>query len=317
MPNSNDRCVLVAEIVGGDRLLTQPGEAEANRAIERCLNRVDLAIGGSSGEIVARDRAAVIATFAHCDNGVMAACEAIDRVRKLPPASGAQMRLRIGVHYGSVFNGGEGAGVEGARQILQACTVDQSMASAAAVSQLSPAVRHFANAEAFYDDAQGKLPWPVFMIGNQAAMPLTASMMPRPLPASPLTGSTMPSQNSPMPPPASPTRQNLLEPRLRLHHRQEILFVAEDRPVILLGRELANDIVIADPRASRQHARIERRRDGFVLIDQSTNGCFVALDGKKEACVKDDECLLGKAGRVGCGFSTQEFEDDLVLFEIV
>lgn len=314
MPNSNDLCVLVAEIVGGDRLLTQLGEAETSRAIERCLNRVDLAIGGSNGEIVARDRAAVIATFAHCDNGVMAACEAIDRVRKLPPVSGTHMRLRIGVHYGAVFNDSEGPGVDGARQILQACTADQSMASAAAVGQLRPSVRHFANAEAFYDDAQGKLPWPVFTIGNQVAMSLTASMMPRPLPASPLTGSTRPSQGPSRP--NSPAPQGPLTPRLRLHHHQAILFVEESRPVILIGRELANDIVIVDPRASRQHARIERRREGFVLIDQSTNGCFVALDGQEEACVKNAECLLGKAGRVGCGFSTQEFEDDLVLFEI-
>ena len=34
-------------------------------------------------------------------------------------------------------------------------------------------------------------------------------------------------------------------------------------------RELGNDIVIADRRSSRTHARIERRRDKFVLLDMS------------------------------------------------
>ena len=102
-----------------------------------------------------------------------------------------------------------------------------------------------------------------------------------------------------------------------LKHQQNILVIDRNRPVVLLGRELGNDIVIIDPRASRQHARIERRREGFVLIDASTNGCFVAIEGQKEQCLKEDELLLTSAGRFGCGFSSKEFEDDLVFFEIV
>ncbi|MDR3212819.1 MAG: FHA domain-containing protein [Azoarcus sp.] len=313
MSNSHNLCVLVAEIVGGDRVVTRLGEAETSRAVERCLNRVDLAIGGSGGEIVARDNAAVIATFAQSDSGVMAACEAIDRVRKLPPVSGTQMRLRIGVHYGPV-DGKEGEGVEGARQILLACTADQSLASAVAVAELSSSVRHFASTEAFHDDAQGALPWPVFAIGNQIAS-VAATMRPRPQPASPLTGSKDPVKSLSVQ--DSLTARNSLMPRLRLHHQQEMLFVEEGRPVVLIGREMGNDIVIVDPRASRQHARIERRRDGFVLTDQSTNGCFVALDGQEECSIKDGEHLLAGAGRIGCGFSTQEFEDDIVLFEVI
>lgn len=310
MPSPRSLCVLVAEIVGGDRLITRLGDAETNRAIERCLNRVDLAIGGSNGEIVARDHAAVIATFKRCDDGVMAACEAIDRVRKLPPVSGTQMQLRIGVHYGQADHA-QGEGVEGARKILQACTADQSLASEAAVAEMSPAVRNFASAEAFHDDAHGYLPWPVFTIGNQgtAALAQVMSMRPRPQPASPLTTS--------YPPAASHKQEPALTPRLRVKHRQNTLFVEENRPIVLLGRELGNDIVIIDPRASRQHARIERRRTGFVLTDQSTNGCFVAADGRPENCIKSDELILSGAGRIGCGFSPQETEDDTVFFELL
>jgi hypothetical protein len=310
MPSPRSLCVLVAEIVGGDRLVTRLGDAETNRAIERCLNRVDLAIGGSNGEIVARDHAAVIATFERCDDGVMAACEAIDRVRKLPPVSGTHMQLRIGVHHGPVDRA-QGEGVDGAREILQACTADQSLASEAAVAEMSPAVRNFASAEAFHDDVHGHLPWPVFTIGNQGATAAAQvmSMRPRPQPASPLTTS--------YPRAAAHEQKASLNPRLRVKHRQNTLFVEENRPVVLLGREFGNDIVIIDPRASRQHARIERRRTGFVLIDQSTNGCFVAADGQTENCIKSDELILSGAGRIGCGFSPQEPEDDTVFFEFL
>ena len=312
MPNPPDLCVLVAEIVGGDRLIPRLGEAETARALERCLNRIDLAIGGSGGEIIARDRAAVIATFEQCDGGVMAACEALDRVRKLPPVSGMQMRVRIGVHYGLGENG-EGEGVEGARLILQACDADQSLSSSLAVDKLTSSVRHFASAEAFHDDAQGTLPWPVFIIGNQSAAPvsLLESMRPRPEPSSPLTTSRKIASK------AAPIAQTALNLRMRLQHRQDTMIIDENRPIVLIGRELGNDIVIFDPRASRQHARVERRRDGFVLIDQSTNGCFVIIDGQEERSIKDSELHISGKGRIGCGFSAQEFEDDIVLFEFV
>ncbi|MDR2015225.1 MAG: FHA domain-containing protein [Azoarcus sp.] len=315
MPNS--LCIFIAEIVGGDRLVTRLGEEETTRAVERCLNRVDLAIAGANGKIVARDRSAAIATFEHCDNGVMAACGAMDRVRKLPPASGTQMQVRIAIHYGKVENG-MGEGVEAARLILRACDADQSLASALVVDELKPAVRKFASAEAFHDDTQGKLPWPVFTIGaqNTTTVSQASTLSPhprlRPEPSSPLTSLTPP--DSARPPAA---QQPSPSPRMRLKHQQSILFSDESRPIILLGRELGNDIVIIDPRASRQHARIERRGESFVLVDESTNGCFVLIEGREEQCLKGAELSLTGSGRFGCGFSSREFENDLVIFELV
>jgi len=325
MTNSRRLCVLVAEIVGGDRLITRLGEAETVRAIDRCLNRVDLAVGSSGGEIVARDRSALISTFEDCGDAVLAACEAIDRVRKLPPVSGTQMQLRIGVHYGEAENS-IGDGADGARLILQACNADQSMASAAVVDELKPAVRKFVSAEAFHDVFLDRLPWPVFLIGTQStATSLPASALPltpRPEPSSPLTSLKPPppsgdlsptTQLSPAAPPAAQPTPGL---RMQVKHQQNTLLMDGSRPVILLGRELGNDIVIIDPRASRQHARIERRREGFMLIDESTNGSFVFIEGQEEQCLKGTSLHLTGSGRIGCGFSPKEFESDLVLFEL-
>jgi hypothetical protein len=318
---SNLRCAFIAEIFGGDNLVTRLGEEEASRAVERCLNRVDLAISAGGGEIIAHDRSALIATFENCDNGVMAACGAIDRVRKLPPASGTQMQARIAIHYGKIENG-TGEGVEGARLILHSCDADQSLASALVINELNPAVRKFASAEAFHDDSVEVLPWPVFTVGtpNTATVSPTSvlSLHPRPRPesSSPLT-SLKPSfttRTTAVNPPAAPPPASL---RMQLKHQQDILFSDENRPIILLGRELGNDIVIIDPRASRQHARIERRSKGFVLIDESTNGCFVAIEGQEEQCLKGAELPLTGSGRFGCGFSSKEFENDLVFFELV
>ncbi|MCL2589577.1 MAG: FHA domain-containing protein [Betaproteobacteria bacterium] len=314
MFNSCPLCVLIAEIVGGSRLVARLGETETARAVERCLNRVDLAVSSSGGQIVARDRSAIIATFEQCNDGVIAAFEAMDRVRKLPPASGVLMQVRIGVHYGEAENG-VGKGVNGARLVLQACNADQSLASAPVIDELNPAVRKFVSAEA-YDSPLDTLPWPIFMIGAQNTTTVSPSLVQssRPRlhlePSSPLT--------SLKPPPAlQPDARPVFSPRMQLKHQQNTLVVDGKRPVILLGRELGNDIVIIDPRASRQHARVERRREGFMLIDESTNGCFVAIEGQEEQCLKGTALPLTGSGRFGCGFSPQEFEEDLVFFEFI
>lgn len=49
-----------------------------------------------------------------------------------------------------------------------------------------------------------------------------------------------------------------------------------NKDVLTLGRDVTNDIVLADPEVSRQHARIKRTPGGYVLEDLgSTNGSFV------------------------------------------
>ena len=70
--------------------------------------------------------------------------------------------------------------------------------------------------------------------------------------------------------------------------------------VITMGREATNKIVIADPSVSRAHAYIEKRSDGYYLIDKnSSNGTFI--NGKKISQQKlnhNDKLNLGSASLV-------------------
>ena len=59
--------------------------------------------------------------------------------------------------------------------------------------------------------------------------------------------------------------------------------------------------MIGDRLASRQHARIERRRDKFVLVDQSSNGTFVTVDGEPEIQLRREEMILRGRGRISFG----------------
>lgn len=287
MSDRKNLCVLVAEVVGGERLIDRLGATETTHALERCLNRIDRAIDGNGGVVLTRAPESILVTFERCDSGIIAACEMLDRVLSLPPLSGAPLRVRIGIHYGIVEGNADGEGVVGARRLVQTARPGQALASNTAVMLLTPSARHFAGAEAFQPDVQNGLEWPVFAIGHRVGLVTS------------------------LPPTAR------ISQRLRLRHQQDVLFVEEHRPIVLVGRELGNDVVIIDPRASRQHARIERRREGFVLVDQSTNGCFVSINGNEERCIKTEELTLSGSGRIGCGFSSAEIERDLVFFDVV
>jgi hypothetical protein len=64
-----------------------------------------------------------------------------------------------------------------------------------------------------------------------------------------------------------------------------------------LGRHRNNDIVVADPKVSSFHARIDRTAEGFVLVDlKSRNGCWI--NGKRaenSLLVTGDEIRVGAA----------------------
>jgi len=49
-----------------------------------------------------------------------------------------------------------------------------------------------------------------------------------------------------------------------------------NKPVVTIGREANNDIVIEDPQISRHHARLTQQGAGYVIEDLgSTNGTFI------------------------------------------
>jgi hypothetical protein len=100
---------------------------------------------------------------------------------------------------------------------------------------------------------------------------------------------------------------------LRLRHASGERVVA-DATEVKLGRDAENDIVIVDKKASRNHASIERRRDKFVLIDRSSNGTFVILDGTTELKLKREEFILSGRGTIGFGQSPSAADADSVEF---
>lgn len=288
MPEQNQLCVLVAITRADDSLAAHLGRKEAEHIAERCLNRAERALAAFSGKLIGREEFTVIAGFERCDAAVLAANEMLNRIRSLPAISGLKQPIRIGIHSAAAgaLSAQEG-NLYGARQLANCAEAEQALASAPTIDGLGPSARHVVAERALISPLLENLPWPVFPIAERVNKSFTL-------------------------PPAS-----ILSQRLRLQHRGRTLFVEEARPVLLLGRELANDFAIENRRASRQHARIERRREGFVLVDVSTNGCHILIDGEGERRIHQRELLLYGSGNIACGFTASEDPADLVRFDLI
>lgn len=76
--------------------------------------------------------------------------------------------------------------------------------------------------------------------------------------------------------------------------REEII-VPLDRPSITLGRDAGNDVVLLEQAASRRHARVEYRPQGWTVIDEdSANGITVGGQAVREHVLHD-----GQSFRIG------------------
>jgi hypothetical protein len=103
--------------------------------------------------------------------------------------------------------------------------------------------------------------------------------------------------------------------RLTIRYGAREIEVA-DANALTFGRDDHNDFVILDRKASRMHARIERRRDKYVLIDHSTNGTFLTVQGEGEVELRREELPLRGRGRIIFGHpALDDPNSDVVEFD--
>jgi len=89
--------------------------------------------------------------------------------------------------------------------------------------------------------------------------------------------------------------------RLRLRYLGRDIARRRGGDSLMIGRDAACELVVADTKASRQHCTIERRQDRFVLRDHSTNGTFVTVVDETEIVLQREEFPLRKHGWIAFG----------------
>ncbi|MBK7424208.1 MAG: FHA domain-containing protein [Propionivibrio sp.] len=284
--------VLFADVSGSARLHERLVDAEALRAVDRCLKRMERAVEIFGGRIIKTVGDELMAVFDKADEAFQAAMEMQQRVADLPPVSGVKLAIRVGFAHGLVSEkAGRYAGetVNAAAQLSGLAKPGQVLTSLQAQATLSPLYKRSTH-DLGSVEARGKSPG---MNIFEAVEPDTST---------PLAKTAEIADE--------PNGDNLRGSYLRLRYGGKLVTLNDKKQVIRMGRGAESDIVIHDPRASRNHARIERRGDRVVLIDNSTNGTYVTMSGKPELFLLNEEfvihgkgliCFADSATNPGCG----------------
>ena len=277
---AQDTCIVFADVSGSTRLYETLGDTGALAAVERCLDAMKRATALNRGRVVKTIGDEVMAVFESAAQGMQAASEMQQRIDELPsPAPGVKLAIRAGFHFGSALHENNdvfGDAVNTAARMAGLAKAGQIITTADTVAVLPPMLRESCrdiDALAVKGKAENVNVCEVIW---QEGADLTM-MSTRMAPVAPM------------------------DTRLVLRHGGSELRLGADRPLASLGRDTGSDVVIRDPRASRSHAKIERRRDKFVLVDMSSNGTYVTFQGENEIALKREETILRGSGRIVFG----------------
>lgn len=274
-------CLVFADVAGSSRLYEALGDVSALRAVDQCMVTVIAAAAPYQGRLIKTIGDEAMLAFARPEQGLLAACEIQQRIDALPPVDGMRLAVRVGAHFGSVIEeGGDvfGDTVNIAARLTDLAKAGQVLVSAETLAAV-PALLRPPSRSLDAVAVKGKRD-PVSVVELLWCAGADADL------------TLMPDRAID---PSRPSRQ------LLLRHRGRELMLDGSRSRVVLGRDPACDLVIEDARASRSHARIELRQENFVLVDQSTNGTWVAAEGQEGYMVRREETILRGSGRLCFG----------------
>jgi class 3 adenylate cyclase len=272
--------VLFADLVGSTQLYERIGDKIAFELIDRCIREMRIAVETKSGRVVKHTGDGLMAVFKDVDSAAEATLLIHQTVKDLPSPPEQRVAVRIGFHFGAVVASGTdvfGETVNFAARLAELASPGKAITSAETARRLGTEWR------------------PVL----------------HPLPARVVRGLSRPVEVCEVMLEAVgeltivQSDHFLLEaePELRLYLDAKSLVLNTKKPSARIGRDAAADLVIADSQSSRRHAEIELRGDKFVLIDRSSNGTFVQIDGEREFLLCREEVVLRGHGHFALGRS--------------
>ena len=280
--------VLFADISGSAKLYETLGDAEALATVERCLAIIQQACVDCGGRVIKTIGDEVMAVFPAADGAARASTDMQSRISAQRTSRGAPLAIHVGFNFGPVLEEGNdvfGDAVTIAARLSTLARGGQVFTSAPTVAELAPALRARTRSQQAHTVKQKDID--LFeLVWQETEDELTALS----------------------------THVKFRPAHLTLKHGDRQIDLSEAVPTLSIGRDLQNEVVIADRKASRMHARIERRRDKFVLIDHSSNGTYVTVQGESEIVLRREELVLRNRGQVSFGHAYQDDPTEILGF---
>jgi len=284
--------VFFADVGDNTKLLEIEGGKPTGQAIARCVDRLRQNVESSGGRVVKIIGDQVMAVFPTADAAAIAASDMQYTIDALPPVGATKLGVRIGFHCGPVIQRGDdifGDTVNIAARLVEQAVRNQIITSRETLDRLGAEFQRFKR-PLYMIHVKGKAEDVELceLIWNDAAdmtTPFTRRTIARPEPL-----------------------------ELRLKYREREIILRRHDEAITMGRDLDCGLTIANDLVSRQHCIIERRRDKFILADQSANGTYVTAEGGSEVLLRREEFMLGEHGWITFGQPRAEAEEVVEYF---
>lgn len=285
---SQQRAILFADVVDSTFIYEKMGDKPAAKAIEACLIQLQDSITAYQGQVVKTIGDEIMAVFRSAANACDAAKSMQLKMSVMAPVSGIKLAVRIGFHYGPVLedkNDFWGDGVNTAARLAGLAKATEIYTSGATAMVLPIEMR-----SSLRDLSS------ISIKGKQDELQVYDVIWEESEDSTQL---------------ARMESSANVQAALHIRIGDRTLDFPFDKGALTLGRDVGADVQVREKTASRRHAKIERRGVQYYLVDESTNGTFLHIDGDREILLRRDQALLRGSGRISFGVSGAKSEESL------
>jgi len=284
--------LMFADVAVSARIYERLGDLEASHAVDRCMKRITRCIEAAQGRTVQITGDELLAVFESFDDAFLAAIDMQARIVDLPPVSGLQLTIRVGLHTGMVSEAANtlsGLAVVSAARITGLAAREQILVSESLVNCLtSPQAGSISLQAALGQISEGESRFSIYELAwHKPHVPVPVAAV-----------------------------QSHKPRTLHITYHDKSFKLDAQSQALTLGRDPDSQLLIEDRKASRKHARIEYRPEGFFYIDRSTNGSFLSFCGQHEILLRQDEIKLLSDGQICFGTSRNDPNSDSITFEL-
>lgn len=288
---------MFADIAGSTKLYDTLGDQPARAKVAATIETMSEITRQNKGTVIKTIGDEVMCTFPTAEDAGTAAWEMQEKFEEEAESNtdGSPVSVRIGMHFGpAILEGGDvfGDAVNIAARMAAQAKAKQIITTQDTLDKLPPAMRASTR---FVDHAPIK--------GKKEEIDIFEIIWQEEDVTRMATGMII---NKPTP-----------EAKLTLTYNGQTIELSKLRPGLVMGRSQNCDLTINEKLASRQHVRIELRRDKFFIVDQSTNGTHVIIGDNPEEFLRREEIPLSGSGRISLGKGFSEDPDEVVEFKLL
>ena len=296
-PKTKNLGIMFADVAGSTQLFEVLGDDIARTTIAETLELLTNVTNGHGGTVIKTIGDEVMCTFPEADDSANAATEMHETLEDANDMreEGPKIKVRIGMHFcPALLEGGDvfGDAVNVAARMAAQAKGGQIITTKTTIDLLDPVTQATSR---FVDSAPIK--------GKKEEIEIYEIIWQE-------------SDVTTMATDVGSSAKQRDEVSLEVSYQKTSVTLNQDKSGLMMGRSKACDLPINEQLASRQHVKIELRRDKFFVIDQSTNGTHIKIDGTDESFLRREEMHISANGQISLGKSFADNPTEVVSFTL-